>query len=55
MSHEPRLVEVRKHILKQNDLVARELRRRFRDAGVFVASLVSSPGAGKTTLLGKRR
>jgi hydrogenase nickel incorporation protein HypB len=51
MSHEPRLVEVRKNILKQNDMVARELRRRFRDAGVFVASLVSSPGAGKTTLL----
>jgi hydrogenase nickel incorporation protein HypB len=51
MSVEPRLVEVRKNILKQNDLVARELRQRFRDAGVFVASLVSSPGAGKTTLL----
>ena len=51
MSLEPRLVEVRKHILKQNDLVARELRQRFRDAGVFVVSLVSSPGAGKTTLL----
>jgi hydrogenase nickel incorporation protein HypB len=51
MSPEPRLVEVRKHILKQNDLVARELRQRFQDAGVFVVSLVSSPGAGKTTLL----
>jgi hydrogenase nickel incorporation protein HypB len=51
MSHEPRLVEVRKNILKQNDLVARALRQRFRDAGVFVVSLVSSPGAGKTSLL----
>ena len=30
MSREPRLVEVRKNILKQNDLVARELRQRFR-------------------------
>jgi len=48
---EPRLVEVRKNVLKQNDLVARELRRRFQEADVFVASLVSSPGAGKTTLL----
>jgi hydrogenase nickel incorporation protein HypB len=48
---EPRLVQVRKNILKQNDLVARELRQVFREAGVFVASLVSSPGAGKTTLL----
>jgi hydrogenase nickel incorporation protein HypB len=53
MSHEPRLVEVRKNILKQNDLNARELRRRFHEAGVFVVSLVSSPGAGKTTLLEK--
>lgn len=51
MTTEPRLVEVRKNILKQNDLVARALRQRFRDAGVFVVSLVSSPGAGKTTLL----
>ncbi len=51
MSLEPRLVEVRKNILKQNDIVARELRQRFREAGVFVVSLVSSPGAGKTTLL----
>jgi hydrogenase nickel incorporation protein HypB len=51
MSREPRLVEVRKNVLKQNDVVARELRRRFREAGVCVVSLVSSPGAGKTTLL----
>jgi hydrogenase nickel incorporation protein HypB len=51
MSHEPRLVEVRKNILKQNDLNARALRQRFHDAGVFVVSLVSSPGSGKTTLL----
>ena len=51
MSAEPRLVEVRKNLLKQNDLVARALRTRFRDAGVFVASMVSSPGAGKTALL----
>jgi len=51
MSREPRLVEVRKNVLKQNDVVARELRQRFRDAGVCVVSLVSSPGAGKTTLL----
>lgn len=47
----PRLVEVRKNVLKQNDLTARELRSAFHEAGVFVASLVSSPGAGKTTLL----
>jgi hydrogenase nickel incorporation protein HypB len=47
----PRIVEVRERVLKQNDLVARELRERFRLAGVRVISIVSSPGAGKTTLL----
>ncbi|MGI8917826.1 MAG: hydrogenase nickel incorporation protein HypB [Pyrinomonadaceae bacterium] len=53
MSTQPRLVEVRQNVLKQNDLQARSLRARFEAAGVFVLSLVSSPGAGKTTLLEK--
>ncbi|MGB9181689.1 MAG: hydrogenase nickel incorporation protein HypB [Pyrinomonadaceae bacterium] len=53
MSTQPRLVEVRQKVLKQNDLLARDLRQRFRDAGVYVVSLVSSPGAGKTALLEK--
>lgn len=53
MSQEPRLVEVRRNVLKQNDLVARALRARFRAAGVFVVSLVSSPGSGKTAFLEK--
>ena len=47
----PRIVDVRESILKKNDLLARDLRARFNGAGVFVASLVSSPGAGKTALL----
>jgi hydrogenase nickel incorporation protein HypB len=47
----PRLVEVRQHLLKKNDLRARELRARFLDARVFAVSLVSSPGAGKTAFL----
>jgi hydrogenase nickel incorporation protein HypB len=51
MNPEPRLVEVRKNVLKQNDVVARALRDRFRAAGVFVVSLVSSPGSGKTAFL----
>lgn len=51
MSTQPRLVEVRQNVLKQNDLLARSLRQRFKDAGVYVISLVSSPGSGKTTLL----
>lgn len=47
----PRLIEVRKNVLKQNDEVARALRRRFTEAGVCAISIVSSPGAGKTALL----
>jgi hydrogenase nickel incorporation protein HypB len=51
MSTRPRLVEVRQNVLKKNDLLARDLRRRFNEAGLFVVSLVSSPGAGKTAFL----
>ncbi len=53
MNTTPRLVEVRRNALKQNDELARALRNRFRDAGVRVFSMVSSPGAGKTVLLEK--
>jgi hydrogenase nickel incorporation protein HypB len=49
----PRLVEVRRNVLKQNDIVARALRERFRQAGVLAVSLVSSPGSGKTAFLEK--
>src|SRR5580698_5761480 len=49
----PRILEVRQKVLKQNDLVARELRQRFKDSGVFVVSLASSPGSGKTAFLEK--
>jgi hydrogenase nickel incorporation protein HypB len=51
MNPEPRLVEVRKNVLKQNDVIARALRGRFRAQETFVVSLVSSPGAGKTAFL----
>jgi hydrogenase nickel incorporation protein HypB len=51
VSPQTRMIEVRQNVLKQNDIVARALRQRFHDAGVFVVSLVSSPGAGKTALL----
>ena len=50
---EPRLVEVRKNVLKKNDVTARSLRERFHRTGVFVVSLVSSPGSGKTAFLEK--
>jgi hydrogenase nickel incorporation protein HypB len=51
MKMRPRLVEVRQRVLKQNDLIARELRQRFLDSGIYVVSLVSSPGSGKTAFL----
>lgn len=53
MGSQPRLVEVRKNVLKQNDVIARALRDQFHAAGVFVVSLVSSPGSGKTMFLEK--
>jgi hydrogenase nickel incorporation protein HypB len=49
----PRLVEVRRNVLKQNDAIAAELRARFRAAGVHTVSLVSGPGSGKTAFLEK--
>jgi hydrogenase nickel incorporation protein HypB len=48
---QPRIVEVRKDVLKKNDLLARGLREQFRAAGVYAVNLVSSPGAGKTAFL----
>jgi hydrogenase nickel incorporation protein HypB len=53
MSSPTRLVEVRQHVMKSNDVAARALRAQFQEAGVHVVSLVSSPGAGKTLLLEK--
>jgi hydrogenase nickel incorporation protein HypB len=48
---QPRILEVRTRILKKNDELARDLRDRFHDHGVYVINVVSSPGAGKTELL----
>ena len=48
-----RMVEVRAKVLKQNDLLARGLRERFRTEGTCVVGLVSSPGSGKTAFLEK--
>jgi hydrogenase nickel incorporation protein HypB len=53
MTAQTRLVEVRKNVLKHNDVIALELRQQFRAAGVYVVSLVSSPGSGKTAFLEK--
>jgi len=51
MTATPRIVEVRRNILKRNDEIAHTLRTRFAEASVSVLSLVSSPGSGKTAFL----
>ena len=38
-------------ILDKNDSIARELRERFADNGVFVLDLLASPGSGKTSTI----
>lgn len=48
---QPRILEIRKNLLKKNDELARELRGRFLEDGVLCLNLVSSPGSGKTTFL----
>lgn len=45
-----RLAIVGRNDLTHGELAARDLRHRFQQAGVFVASAASSPGAGKTAL-----
>ena len=45
-----KIVAVQK-ILRANDQLAEENRRKFNAAGVTCVNLVGSPGAGKTTLL----
>lgn len=44
-------VSVKRKVLKENDLIAEELRTRFRSGRVLALNLISSPGAGKTSLL----
>ncbi|MBN2427948.1 MAG: hydrogenase nickel incorporation protein HypB [Deltaproteobacteria bacterium] len=44
-------INVVKHVLAANDLVATENREVFRKAGILAVNIISSPGSGKTTLL----
>ncbi len=45
------VVTIERKVLEKNDALASQNRARFRDRGLFVFNLVSSPGAGKTSLL----
>ena len=44
-------VEVMKNILGENDKIAEENRKLFKEKKVFVINLMGSPGSGKTSLL----
>ncbi len=46
-----RIVELRRNVLKKNDLLAADLRATFAGAGLLAVNLVSSPGSGKTAFL----
>lgn len=46
-----RIIDVRQKVLRKNDELAARLRARYRESGVLVVNLVSSPGSGKTALL----
>jgi hydrogenase nickel incorporation protein HypB len=45
------IITVERKILKKNNEIAAENRNLFRQHGIFVINLLSSPGSGKTTLL----
>lgn len=53
MSMQARLVEVRRSVVKHNDVLAAELRASFAQAGFPSSAHVSSPGTGKTEFLEK--
>lgn len=44
-------VVVEKKVLNENQLLAEQLRERYRQHDVFCLNLISSPGSGKTSLL----
>jgi hydrogenase nickel incorporation protein HypB len=44
-------IQVEKKVLNENQLVAEELRLKFREHGILCLNIISSPGSGKTTLL----
>ncbi len=46
-------LEVEKKVLNENQLLAEELRRRYRQNGILCVNLISAPGSGKTLLLEK--
>jgi hydrogenase nickel incorporation protein HypB len=48
-----RIVQVEKGVLARNAELAQANRKRFKEYGLLVLNVVSSPGSGKTTLLAR--
>ena len=46
-------VEVEKKVLNENQILAEQLRERYRQRGILCVNLISAPGSGKTLLLEK--
>lgn len=44
-------IDIKQPILKKNDDLANELRRRFAENHVYVVDLLASPGSGKTSTI----
>ena len=44
-------IDLKKKVLSENDRLAADLRRQFRQRQIATFNLVSSPGSGKTSLL----
>src|SRR5574338_266214 len=44
-------VVVEKKVLNENQILAEQLRERYRQNDVFCLNIISSPGSGKTSLL----
>jgi hydrogenase nickel incorporation protein HypB len=51
MSSSIRLIDIREHILSDNQNLANEIRDQLTKDKVFMLNLMSSPGAGKTSLV----
>lgn len=53
MTKSPKIIQIRKNILEDNDINAQKLRDKFKKHKILVVNIVSSPGSGKTELLTK--
>jgi hydrogenase nickel incorporation protein HypB len=47
------VITIERKVLEKNDQIAQRNRQFFKERGIFVLNLVSSPGAGKTSILEK--